>query len=1109
MLLYSPSAPSHLTDITTIVANASFLWERLDSERFVTEFNQSEQQEIDRRFDRWCNLIAKGNWNTLQNRLQWEGLTLDSVRPKLGTVHLAANQPLPNWAEALQQIIETAALMGNSGAIEFRSASELPLPINPSDPIPFEDILIPFIKVARQKLFTQVGSSHLTETGSLSLLSETAYGALERALLKQLGKLCTKTLDLEFSRSRPFGQNLIQLLGVETDSSPSKTHYTQFVNQLLQDGLLAFFQKYPVLGRLVATAIDFWVESTAEFLDRLARDQADIQQTFGTNSQVELGKVTTIDASLSDSHDQGRTVILLTFASGLKLVYKPKNLGLEVAFNQFLSWCNQESNLLDFKVMQVLDRNHYGWVEYVEHQPCADEAAAKRFYQRAGMLLCVLYVLRGTDCHNENLIAHGEHLVLIDMEALLYPEANPIGDAAAFQDFEATAAQHLSNSVLRTGLLPRWDFSADFRVAYDVSGLGSTNPQQAPQKVPCWQATNTDNMHLRYESVMMPVEKNVPFLGDVALSPNTYQSQIAEGFEQMYRFFMQHKDVLLAPESPLAAMQHQQVRFIFRPTRIYGFILQKALTPDCLRCGVDYSIEIDQLSYVFLISSERPNAWSILNAELRSLEQLDIPLFTASAASDELCIGNDTIPHCFKQSSYQQTLDQLQALNETDLRWQAAIIQGAFYAKIAQTADQKSDNQKSNESTVEPSALLSSEQFLEEVNKIAAELEARAVLDPNGSVNWIGLSYVLEAERFQLQVLNDSLYEGRCGVALFLAALYHVTGESRWRDLSLRALCSLRRSLQTLDSNAQAQPEEFTGIGGAIGLGSMIYSFVKVSQFLNDATLLHDAEALAQLMTPERIAADTHLDIVLGTAGALLGLLSLYEATHNETVLAIANTCGQHLLNHQVSYEGAPKAWLPFGEKPLTGFSHGAAGISYALLRLYEATNDRTYLEAALEGIDYERSAFSEADGNWFDLRQSQPSFLVQWCHGATGIGLARLGSLNVVNTPAIQSEIEVAMHTTQNYGLQKIDHLCCGNLGRVEALLVAADRCDRPDWRQAALENASTIVTKAKQNGSYQLFPNLPSSAFNPGFLQGTAGIGYELLRLAGYDLPSVLLWE
>ena len=34
-------------------------------------------------------------------------------------------------------------------------------------------------------------------------------------------------------------------------------------------------------------------------------------------------------------------------------------------------------------------------MEYVEHLPCEDEAAAQRFYQRAGMLLCLLYVLGG------------------------------------------------------------------------------------------------------------------------------------------------------------------------------------------------------------------------------------------------------------------------------------------------------------------------------------------------------------------------------------------------------------------------------------------------------------------------------------------------------------------------------------------------------------------------------------------------------------------------------------------------------------------------------------------------------------------------------------------
>jgi lantibiotic modifying enzyme len=37
-----------------------------------------------------------------------------------------------------------------------------------------------------------------------------------------------------------------------------------------------------------------------------------------------------------------------------------------------------------------------------------------------------------------------------------------------------------------------------------------------------------------------------------------------------------------------------------------------------------------------------------------------------------------------------------------------------------------------------------------------------------------------------------------------------------------------------------------------------------------------------------------------------------------------------------------------------------------------------------------------------------------------------------------------------------------------------------------------------------------LPKQVDNPSFFQGTAGIGYELLRMARPDLlPSVLLWE
>ena len=194
----------------------------------------------------------------------------------------------------------------------------------------------------------------------------------------------------------------------------------------------------------------------------------------------------------------------------------------------------------------------------------------------------------------------------------------------------------------------------------------------------------------------------------------------------------------------------------------------------------------------------------------------------------------------------------------------------------------------------------------------------------------------------------------------------------------------------------------------------------------------------------------------------------------------------------------------------MTGFSHGAAGIAYALLRLYGVTQDTIFLAAAEEAIAYERSVFSPVAQNWPDLRGDKPSFIANWCHGAPGIALARLGSLGILDNEEIRQEIDIALHTTQKFALQDIDHLCCGNFGRMDVLLVAARQLQRPELLEIVQKQAAWVVTRAEKAGSYQLFSSLLRGTYNPGFFQGTAGIGYELLRLAYPNLiPSALLWE
>ena len=77
--------------------------------------------------------------------------------------------------------------------------------------------------------------------------------------------------------------------------------------------------------------------------------------------------------------------------------------------------------------------------------------------------------------------------------------------------------------------------------------------------------------------------------------------------------------------------------------------------------------------------------------------------------------------------------------------------------------------------------------------------------------------------------------------------------------------------------------------------------------------------------------------------------------------------------------------------KPLTGFSHGAAGMAWALLELTTITGEERFRTTALAAITYERSLFSPEAGNWRDNREpmankGQEPFMTVWRHGAQGL---------------------------------------------------------------------------------------------------------------------------
>ena len=453
---------------------------------------------------------------------------------------------------------------------------------------------------------------------------------------------------------------------------------------------------------------------------------------------------------------------------------------------------------------------------------------------------------------------------------------------------------------------------------------------------------------------------------------------------------------------------------------------------------------------------------------------------------------------------------------------------------------------------------------MDEAVAIGDRILASRAQTRDGTPTWLGpTGYGSDLSPLQLTKLGPNLYDGIPGIALFLAALGAVTGRADYADMGLQALAPFRRKLLEFVREPDRAAKLDLPIGSLIGIGSFIYSFLKIGEILDKPSLVRDAHEVTVLLTPERIARDQRVRVQTGSAGAILALLSLHKALPEanqagRSPLDIARECGLHLRRERLSYEGRPKAWpLSPGKPPLLGFCYGAAGTSYALLRLFEISPEPEWRQTAREGWDYVDSFYRPEERRWTDVRlllqsrfegprqgswrdwwlsgatdnsdllkkkatqespenSSETILPNKWCHGAPGIALARLGTLASLDTPEIRDEIEGAMEETRTFARPEtfaehaMDDLCCGHMGRAEALLYASGRLGDESLLEAARALASQVAGRARTNGSYKVTAARGTEHFSPSFFQGHAGIGYTLLRLARPGaLPCVLLLE
>ena len=904
-------------------------------------------------------------------------------------------------------------------------------------------------------------------------------------LPQQLLAMLERTLVLEL--------NVARLEGLLDGAAP-EDRFRSFTERLRRPDIRAtILREYPVLARQLAEHVLRSSAFLLEFVGRLCSDWQEIRNIFipGKNP----GVLVHADTEAGDRHRNGRSVVVCTFSSGLRLVYKPKCVSADRHFQELVNWFNNRGLRPSLPRLQILDRGTHGWVEFVAAESCQCKEEVSRFYERQGVYLALLYVLVATDFHCENLIAVGENPFLIDLEAIFQPDP-----ARAEGEGEKDTRQLIQSTVQRVGLLPlRFGANAEHD-GVDFTGLGGAAGQVTPYAVPGWEGEDTDEMRMVRKPATTPAAQNRPSLNGSEICALEYVEEITEGFARGYELILKHRDELLDPEGPLSWFADDEVRVILRPTATYYTLLSESFHPDVLRDALDREQLLDRL---WVAAEGAPHLAEVIPAEQQDLQNGDIPLFTTRPSSRDLWTGSgQLIPNFFEEPSLTVVHRRLQNLCERDLNLQLWLIEASLatsteYAMFAP--------EHSHRTTDQPKAI-SHDRLLSSACVIGDKLESMA-FHAGHDISWIGLTPSERSWSISPSMLD--LYSGLPGIALFLAYLGAIAGERRYRILAEQTCESMLRRLEENKSS-------LASVGAFSGWGAVIYALTHLGSLWCERELLDRANAIVATLA-KLIGQDEHLDLIAGTAGCLGALLSLHDQLPSKMILDVAVQCGERLIASAQPQEHGVGWVIPRQSTPLAGFAHGAAGIAWALLRLAAVTQDERLRTTALAGIAYERSLFSQEAGNWHDLRVRTPSrapsngngnqFMTAWCNGAPGIGLARLCTLERLDDAATRREIDVALETTLRHGFGQNHCLCHGDLGSVELFLQADQRFDNHQLSSPVDSVARAIVNGIAEN---KVLCGTPMSVATPGLMIGLAGIGYGLLRLAQPQrVPSILTLE
>ena len=1054
--------------------------DELLSEDFETVPGEKSKTDIAAlRLAAWCRQSSSGNWELFSKRLERDGLTMSQVLERFSGARLRSSVKLPDWVLNAIEIINHHQNTKNKQVIH--------------------NLEIPFFEVFNSTV--ALGTSKLVSTGSPSkYLSDTALFSIQKILYSQLSELYTPYLYQEFQEFKKD----------KVSGNHEKYFYDQFIKNYQEESLLALWKKKPVFLRLTSTILSQWIACNREFIERLSQDWEEIETKFIASDRSKNLQLVEIESGISDLHNGGHSVYIAHLSNQQKILYKPKDCRLDFAWDALIQNLNEMNPPIDLRAAKIIQKNGYGWSEFIEDPSCSDLKQIERFFFRAGALLAMFHIFVGTDMHFENILATSEYPVPIDLEMILQGTSPELQTDSPLKKSISLAAHRANNSVLNVGLLPTYIETTDKKIA-NIGGLNSTSGTKVRQ---IWSMVNTDQMFVEKKTFAREAPLNIPSFKGKSASLGDFLEHFMTGFSEYMLFIMKVRDqkgvgFFFDEFSELAT------RKVIKPTRFYHALIQRIKNPAQFDDGIIWSTELDFISRFSDWNKKIDFYWPLLKAERRDLSELNIPIFFNHVKLQQVINPNGLVFQSDLEPGLPRAILRLTNFDNKELQWQNQLIKASTfsYVKYQQHLNINEGTDISNGESLDFCDVL-----INEVKTISSTLIDLAIADDKGA-SWLGIDWLGDSNTAsRLVPLGHTLYGGNCGIAIFLAAYGRHFKDPEARKYALLSLSGLRSDI--CDSNAQRFARSI-GIGGASGLGSIVYSLTVIGELLEENKLIDDAIVAARLISKELISQDKSLDIIGGSAGAILCLLKLYQQTQENWVLEKAVECGDHLLQTERMMVNGQQSWLSngFSEKPLNGISHGASGFAYALSYLSKISGLDRFHEAAYECLEYENANYDENYHNWppsisnnlqgAPLRERLRT--CQWCHGGVGVGLARiaLASRGLFEKNLIEQDIQRALESYKNNSSNNQDSLCCGRMGHIEFLYEAGKHTKQPDLESNSEHNLIDCIKTAHKHNSYNFNAGGGNGEFHLSLFRGIAGVGYTAMRRLDPKLPNILFFE